>query len=183
MTDADVADRELAARVMGERDEAAFRALYRRHAPGLYRFALRLSGGLAMEAEEVSHDAWIRAVRALPGFEWRSGFATWLRAIAVNCWRELARAAAKQGTALELVNPAVLDSNLGAIPARVDLERAVAELPPGYREVLVLHDVEGFSHDEIAGLLGIESGTSRSQLFHARRALRRALAGYREATS
>ena len=182
MTAADVADRDLARLVELHHDETAFRTLYLRHAPGIYRFALRLTGGRAADAEDVAHDAWIRAVRALPGFEWRSNFGTWLRAIAVNCWRERARARRRDGPALELVDTGHEDQGLRAVPTQVDLERAVADLPAGYREVVVLHDVEGFTHDEIGVMLGIDSGTSRSQLFHARRALRRALVGYREAT-
>ena len=68
--------------------------------------------------------------------------------------------------------PSVADAELEAAPARVDVERALARLPPGYREVVVLHDLEGYTHEEIAELLGIEPGTSKSQLHHARRRLR-----------
>jgi RNA polymerase sigma-70 factor (ECF subfamily) len=160
-------DRELVAAVERHGDEAAFRNLYRRHAGRLYRTALRLSGGDAGEAEEIAHDAWVRAVSRFGSFEWRSQLSTWLVSIAVNCARERHRLAAP----LEPldVEPAIDDRELEAAPARIDVERALAQLPPGYREVVVLHELEGFTHQEIAELLGIDAGTSKSQLHHARR--------------
>ncbi|HET8623559.1 MAG TPA: sigma-70 family RNA polymerase sigma factor [Gemmatimonadales bacterium] len=163
-------DPELVRAVVRDRDEAAFRVLYRRHGGRLYRTALRLAGGDPAEAEEIAHDAWVRAVARLPGFEWRAQLSTWLIAIVVNCARERQRAAAP----LEPLDtePAVADRALDAAPARIDVERALAQLPPGYREVVVLHELEGFTHEEIAELLGIEPGTSKSQLHHARRRLR-----------
>ena len=108
----------------------------------------------------------MRAVRGLAGFRGESAFATWLTGIVIRCSLEALR---KRGpdhvaTSEASVNPAP--------HLALDLERAVAALPDGYRTVLILHDVEGLTHDEIAGVLEIEPGTSKSQLFHARRALR-----------
>jgi RNA polymerase sigma-70 factor (ECF subfamily) len=165
----DAEDRRLAAAVIGSGDETAFRALYRRHTPALYRLALRLGGGDESWAEELVQRAWIRAVESLGGFAWRSAFRTWLSGIAINCAREQWRTAR--------TSPEVQASPDAAAPPgdpalRVDLERAIARLPRGYRQVFVLHDIEGFTHEEIAGLLGIEPGTSKSQLFQARRQLR-----------
>lgn len=175
MSPVDTEDRRLAAAVAGSGDEAAFRALYRRHTPALYRLALRLGGGDEGWAEELVQRAWIRAVEGLGGFAWRSAFRTWLSGIALNCAREEWRAS--------LTSPEVAwdPDALAASPAgdpgiRVDLERAIARLPHGRRQVFVLHDVEGFTHEEIAGMLGIDTGTSKSQLSHARRHLRALLA-------
>jgi RNA polymerase sigma-70 factor (ECF subfamily) len=163
-------DRELVATVVERGDEAAFRILYCRHTPRLYRTALRIAGGDAAEAEEIAHDTWIRAVSGFGGFEWRAQLSTWLVSIAVNCARERRRADGMV-EALE-VEPPAPDRELEGTPARIDVERALAQLPPRYREVVVLHELEGYTHDEIAELLGIEPGTSKSQLHHARRRLR-----------
>jgi RNA polymerase sigma-70 factor (ECF subfamily) len=163
-------DRELVDAVLREGDEGAFRALYRRHTPRLYRMALRMTGGDARDAEELTHDAWVRAVSRFASFEWRSQLSTWLVAIVMNCARERWRDDA--GIEALEIEPAALDRELDSAPARVDVERALARLPPGYRQVVVLHELEGYTHEEIAELLGIDPGTSKSQLHHARRRLR-----------
>jgi RNA polymerase sigma-70 factor (ECF subfamily) len=163
-------DRELVDAVLREGDEGAFRALYRRHTPRLYRMALRMAGGDARYAEELTHDAWVRAVSRFASFEWRSQLSTWLVAIVMNCARERWRDDA--GIEALEIEPAALDRELDSAPARVDVERALARLPPGYRQVVVLHELEGYTHEEIAELLGIDPGTSKSQLHHARRRLR-----------
>jgi RNA polymerase sigma-70 factor (ECF subfamily) len=166
-------DRDLVAGFTTHGDEEAFRLLFRRYTPRLYAMALRLSGGRADEAEDVIQTTWLRAAGRLDAFEWRSSLSTWLTAIAINCAREARRARARAPV------PAPLDlldalAAPAAVPGmRLDLDRAIAALPDGYREVLVLHDVEGLTHAEIAGALGIAPGTAKSQLFHARRALRR----------
>jgi RNA polymerase sigma-70 factor (ECF subfamily) len=169
-------DRGLADAVARSGDETAFRALYRRHTPALYRLALRLGGGDGPWAEEVVQRAWIRAVEGLSSFAWRSSLSSWLGGIAINCARELWREArTRSETALAEESPVAAPRSL-APEERVDLERAIERLPAGYREVFVLHDVEGYTHEEIGGLLGIESGTSKSQLSRARQRLRAALA-------
>lgn len=169
-------DRDLAAAVARSGDEAAFRALYRRHTPALYRLALRLGGGDEPWAEELVQRSWIRAVEGLGAFGWRSALSTWLGGIAINCARELWRESRGEATLAEVGNemPASRDSPSGP-EDRIDLDRAIERLPHGYRQVFVLHDVEGYTHEEIGGLLGIEAGTSKSQLSHARRRLRAAL--------
>jgi len=170
-------DRDLADRFVRRGDEAAFRLLFRRHTPRMYALALRLLAGRTGDAEDAVQDAWQRAAAALGRFEWRSALSTWLGGFVINCARERLRA-----KALTRVDTEALASITA--PARppgpaLDLERAIAALPDGYREVLVLHDIEGYTHDEIAGRLGIAAGTSKSQLFHARRALRARLSGSR----
>jgi RNA polymerase sigma-70 factor (ECF subfamily) len=176
-------DRALADALVRTRDEAAFRTLYRRHTPALYRLALRLGGGDGPWAEELVQSTWIRAVEGLGSFAWRSSLSSWLGGVAINCARELWREARTRGeTALADEIPVATQPT--PVPEeRVDLERAIEGLPPGYREVFVLHDVEGYTHEEIGGLLGIEPGTSKSQLSRARQRLRTALApgGWRSA--
>jgi len=179
----DVPDRALADRVVEGRDESAFRALYARHTPALYAMAMRL-GGEPADAEDAVHDAWLRAIEALPRFEWRSSLRTWLTAILLNRMRELDRqerhAVPMEDDLAEATEPpAELPHKVDAL----DLDAAIRALPPGYRRVLVLHDVEGFTHDDIAALLGVTTGTSKSQLAHARRRLRRALSPELEETS
>ena len=113
----------------------------------------------------------IRAVRQLSKFRWESSLRTWLSAIGLNLARETLRKRAR-------VRAEEFDERLGlaARPVRdgerIELERAIARLPNGYRTVLVLHDVEGYTHEEISRQLQIAVGTSKSQLFDARRAVR-----------
>jgi RNA polymerase sigma-70 factor, ECF subfamily len=172
MTD-ELSDRELADRVVSSGDEAAFRALYRRHTPTAYRFVLRLTGGDAVEAEDLVQETWLRAARGLARFRWTSAFRTWQMGIALNQFRELARRNGRRITAVEGEWEVLGDA---AEPGcRIDLERALELLPPGFRTILVLHDVEGFTHREIGERLGISDGTCKSQLHEARKAMRRLL--------
>lgn len=175
MTLAEPDDRQLTGAVLTDGDEGAFRLLYRRHTPALFRLALRLGAGDEAWAEELVQRAWIRAVERLGGFGWRAALRTWLSGILVNCARESWR---ERRRSREVAWPAEAPRVMApfADPAdRVDLERAIARLPDGCREILVLHDVEGFTHEEIAAMLDLEPGTSKSQLFHARRRLREQL--------
>ncbi|TMQ53382.1 MAG: sigma-70 family RNA polymerase sigma factor [Candidatus Eisenbacteria bacterium] len=174
-------DRSLADAVAGTGDERAFRELYRRHTPALYQLVLRMLGGVAVDAEDVVQEAWIRAVRQLSKFRWESSLRTWLTAIGLNLARETLRKRARTRTEeiddrLELSARPVRDAE------RIDLERAIARLPNGYRTVLVLHDVQGFTHEEISRQLQIAVGTSKSQLFDARRAVRSLLQSQSEAS-
>jgi RNA polymerase sigma-70 factor (ECF subfamily) len=171
----DVTDRELAARVLAG-DELAFRLLYRRHTPRLFQLAVRLVGGDTTEAEDVVQDTWIKATEKLDTFRWEAAFGTWLGAISINLAREAAR---RHGRRREIAWDEHAEPPAVAPLERlepVDLERAIAALPDGYRTVLVLHDVEGFTHEEIAAQLGVAAGTTKSQLFWARRAVRALLA-------
>jgi len=165
-------DRSLVERFLHHRDERSFRALYRRHTPALLPLAMRFVRGHREDAEEVLQAVWARAVERLPGFRWESSLRTWLTGITLNCARELLREKRRQPV-LDPIDPE--DGATARIPLEVerrDLEKAIAELPDGYREVLVLHDIEGYTHLEIGRLLGIQSGTSKSQLLRARRAIR-----------
>ncbi len=168
-------DRALFRPAFIEGDEAAWRLLYRRHTATLYRLARYLADSDA-DASDLVHEMWLRASRNASRFEQRSTLRTWLTGILLNCVREWRRAPAREAeVALEDNLPAP-DAQLLRGLERIDLERALAALAPGFRSVLLLHDVEGYTHVEIAGLLGIEPGTSKSQLTRARRAMVRALA-------
>ena len=159
---------------MRTRDEQVFRTLYRRHTPVLYRVALRFLDGDENAAQEAVHEAWICAVDGLGGFRWESSLRTWLTGIAINQSRQHRRRAARQPGPLPDILPG--RENTAIVGDRIDLERAIAQLPDGYRDVFMLYDVEGYSHTEISGLLGIAVGTCKSQLSRARHAMRRLLA-------
>ncbi|MDP2471240.1 MAG: sigma-70 family RNA polymerase sigma factor [Candidatus Palauibacterales bacterium] len=165
-------DRILAERIVGARDESAFRELYRRHTPRLHQFVLRIMGGDEPEAEDVVQDTWIRASRNLGDFRWESKFETWLTGIGLNLCRNRLRSS---GRWTDLPELSLAAGQVEHREDRVDLERAISLLPAGFRAVLVLHDIEGFKHTEIAEQLGVTEGTSKSQLWSARRAMRRML--------
>jgi RNA polymerase sigma-70 factor (ECF subfamily) len=167
-------DRTLVRRVLDRGDERAFRQLYRRHTPYLYAFALRVLGGRDEEAEDVIQETWMRAVDGLGGFRWEAELRTWLCGIVLN----LGRAVFRRRDRVWLEPGAAPEPPAApAATERIDLERALRQLPDGYRTVLVLHDVEGCTHEEIAAALGTTTGTSKSQLHHARRAVRMLLDG------
>jgi RNA polymerase sigma-70 factor (ECF subfamily) len=170
-------DGALLATFLARRDEASFLVLYRAHTPYLYRLALRLLGGRRADAEDAVQDAWLRATPRLAGFRGESALRTWLAAFAINCCRERLR---RRGPVLEDTSPRDDETPGAAVPPEEDrlaLEQAIARLPDGCREILVLHDLEGYTHEEIAGRLGIVAGTSKSQLARARRRHRAAHAG------
>ena len=166
----DANDRALAERVLDDGDERAFRELYRRHTPYLYQFALRTLGGNELDAEDVIQETWVRAVDGLGRFRWESELRSWMAGIALNLCRGLFRR--KDRNWMEIDEEILPPRGGTRNEERMDLEQALAELPDGYRTVLVLHDVECYKHGEIARMLGTSEGTSKSQLFHARRAMR-----------
>jgi RNA polymerase sigma-70 factor (ECF subfamily) len=156
-------------RAVARRDEPAFRTLYRRHTPRVYGLVRRLLGAGAADADDVVQETWLRAVKALSAFRGESMFSTWLCGIATRCALEALRRRTASGEFTEPVAPAQ------SMEMAIDLERAIAALPDGCRTVLVLHDLEGRTHGEIAHLLGVAEGTSKSQLSRARRAVRASL--------
>ena len=161
-------DHVLVERFLRGRSEDAFRALYRAHTPALYALALRLTGGDRGEAEDLVQESWVRALTALRTFRGQSALRSWLCGVLVNVRRGRMRADWRiidTPDAEPLADPASNDD-------AIDLERAVAALPDGARDVYVLHDVHGYTHREIAELLGIVEGTSKSQLNRARYLLR-----------
>ena len=174
MTDAsNREDRELVARFLRGRDESCFRTIYRRHTPALYALSLRLLQDRTADAEDAVQDTWIRAVAGLEHFRWSSTLRTWLCGILVNCCRERHRDGWRFNDVEGEPQPA--DPVTPPLELTLEVDRALATLPAGCRGVFVLHDVEGRTHEEIGVMLGISAGTSKSQLFHARRRLRELL--------
>jgi RNA polymerase sigma-70 factor (ECF subfamily) len=157
-------------------DMAAFEALYRRHLPRVHGVISRLVGGHAARAEDLTQDAFVRAWQALGSYRFESAFGTWLYRLAANT--ALMDLRARRGDPrmdtdedhLESIGRP--DSAGHATALAMDLDRAVAALPPRARAVLVLYDVEGWTHEEIANGLDMAIGTSKAQLHRARGLLR-----------
>jgi RNA polymerase sigma-70 factor (ECF subfamily) len=165
-------DRELAEAVARYGDESAFRELYRRHTPRLLALVARLLGPSDDDAEDAVQEAWIRACEGLGRFRWQSAFGTWVAGIAINVARDVLRRRSRWKTTELGEDNDPRPGRVHTAEARIDLEGAIRALPDGCRVVLVLHDVEGMTHGDIAGRLGIAEGTSKSQLSNARRLLR-----------
>ena len=159
-------------------DAEAFEVLYRAHAPRVYAVCLRMSGD-AVQARELLQDVFVKAWEKLSAFRGDSAFGSWVHRIAVNTVlmdRRLAARRAEDRLEDAGGDERPLPERAAGDPTQaVDLERAIAALPPMARQVLVLHDIEGFDHAEVGGLLGIAEGTSKAHLFRARRLLRKAL--------
>jgi RNA polymerase sigma-70 factor (ECF subfamily) len=163
-------------------DQTAFRELYRQHAGRVYALCLRLTGD-ARDAEERTQDVFVRLWDKLRSFRGESAFSSWLHRLAVNVVLNERRTTGRRerrvmpaedpDNVVGAQHPAPLQNSTEGL--RIDLERAIAELPDGAREVFVLYDIEGYGHGEIAQLVGIAEGTSKAQLFRARRLLREKL--------
>jgi RNA polymerase sigma-70 factor, ECF subfamily len=169
-------DEELIARAVAG-DELAMRALWAEHAPRVDAVVRRLVHDLD-EAADIAQEVWIQIFRALPTFRGDSQFSTWAHRIAVNrTLNALRRARRLLGAHEELTEEsAIVEDDVEQPFVRESITRALEKLPRGARTVFVLHDVEGFTHEEIAEQLGITTGGSKSQLFKARAKLRRMLA-------
>ena len=166
-------------------DLAAFEAIYRTHSGRLYNLALRMAGNQA-DAEDVLQEIFLAAHRKLDSFRGESALGTWLYRLAMNlCLDRLRSRAAKADQMTRGLDeePFLADPGSRRLAdravARLDLERALAQLPPGCRMAFVLHDVEGLEHREVAEALGIAEGTSKSQVHKARLRLR-AILGHRD---
>ena len=153
-------------------DTLAFERLYNRHVARIHSLARRLIG-LDL-ADEVTQDVFVRVWQKLSTFRGEAAFGTWLHRVAINV---ILGQRKKLGIRRDrfVAGERVLDriqSNPREVEISVDFEAAIAQLPAGAQQVFVLHDVEGFKHDEIAGMMGISAGTSKSQLHRARMILR-----------
>jgi RNA polymerase sigma factor (sigma-70 family) len=157
-------------------DAAAFERLYRRHGGRIYSLAVRMLG--EADAEDATQEAFIRAWRGLARFRGDAAFGTWLHRLAVNHFLGFRQSAARRRSRFTgEVEVADAPAPRPARPdIRMDMAAAVERLPEGARRIFVLHDVEGYTHEEIAGLLDLSPGTSKSQLHRARMALRAYLA-------
>ena len=170
-TDLDTVARALA------RDPAAERELYERHVDRVYRMVYRLAGDPDL-AQEYTQDTFVRAFDRLGTFRGEASFATWLGSIAISVsLNGLRRRRRLQDRELDLAvaEPVRAPRDRVEPDLRARLRDAIDRLPEGYRAVLVLHELEGYTHEEIGQLLGIEPGTSKAQLFRARARLRTAL--------
>ncbi len=160
-----------------EGDERALRALWSQHAPHIDAVVRRLAGDPDL-AEDIAQEVWIQIFRALPSYRGESQFGTWAHRIAVN--RTLnalrrTRRLTRIETDMEEETVAV-DHGGDRAMLRSVIDAAASQLSPGARTVFLMHDVEGYTHEEIAAELGITAGGSKSQLFKARAKLRRLLA-------
>lgn len=156
-------------------DVIAFETLYRRHHRRVHGVIVRLVGQAGARAEDLTQEAFVRAWQALPTFRFESAVSTWLHRLAVNT--ALMELRARRSRPLASDDEDALDAlpmpdTAGHAMLGRDLERAVATLPPRARAVLVLHDVEGWKHEEIAEELGMAVGSSKAQLHRARGLLR-----------
>jgi RNA polymerase sigma-70 factor (ECF subfamily) len=161
-------------------DAAAERDLYETHVDRIYRLVYRFAGDADL-ARDFTQDTFVRAFERLGDFRGESRFATWLHSIAVavalNGLRDVKRRRAREVDLKE--GSEVAGSARDAEPDLKDrLAAAIDDLPEGYRTVFVLHDVEGYTHEEIGEVLGVEAGTSKAQLSRARAKLRVALADF-----
>ncbi|MDQ3069713.1 MAG: RNA polymerase sigma factor [Acidobacteriota bacterium] len=156
-------------------DALAFERLYQTHLNRIHGLVRRMAG--PRDAEEITQDVFVRAWQKLGTFRGDSAFSTWLHRLAVNVVIERFRSAATKRSKMH-DDGVVLDA-LPSRPERPDkrlqLDAALEHLPQGARQIFVLHDVEGYKHDEIAALLEISAGTSKAQLHRARMLLRRQL--------
>jgi RNA polymerase sigma-70 factor, ECF subfamily len=156
-------------------DVDAFEALYRLHAPAVLTLCRRMSSDDA-RARELAQDVFVRAWERLTSFRGQSTLATWLHRLGVNVVLEQMRSSKREAMRMiEGTDDHGSHSTAGQLDARMDLDAALVRLPQGARVVFVMHDIEGYSHEEISAMTGIAAGTARAQLWRARRALMKML--------
>ncbi len=177
----DLDERQLIVRVL-EGDPVAERELYDAHVDRVYRLAYRMTGDEDL-AQECTQETFIRAFDRLKQFRGDAALSTWLHSITVSVVYNVMRKVTRlQKRHTDLSETAMISENPGG--ADPDLKKrlaaAIDELPHGYRTVFVMHDVEGYKHEEIAQVLGVRTGTSKAQLSRARAKLREALADFAE---
>jgi RNA polymerase sigma-70 factor (ECF subfamily) len=175
-----------AIRLAQEGDAAAFERIYQLHSRRVYSLCLRMVGNTA-EAEDLTQEAFLQLFRKIHTFRGESAFSTWLHRLAVNVVLMRLRKKSLAETSLEEATEPDEESGgprrdiggpdplLSGSIDRVNLERAIEQLPPGYKTVFVLHDIQGYEHNEIAELMDCSIGNSKSQLHKARMRLRELL--------
>jgi RNA polymerase sigma-70 factor (ECF subfamily) len=183
-TSKDPGDTRQAERRLVERcragDEEAFEEIYRRHAGRLFNLAHRMAPA-SQDAEDLLQEIFLLAYRKLDSFRGDASLGTWLYRLAMNhCLDVLRHRQTRMGQQTDSIDAPETPELANRVPAlggvsRIDLERAIAELPPACRAAFVLHDVEGFGHQEVATILGVTEGTSKSQVHKARLRIRTAL--------
>jgi len=160
-------------------DVGAFESIYRTHSVAMLALCRRMAGD-DREARELVQDIFVRAWERLTTFRGQSSLATWLHRLGVNVVLEHLRSSKRDASRLidgDDADDGIFGSRspTGQLDAAIDLDAALVRLPGGARTVFVLHDIEGYSHDEISQMTGIAPGTARAQLWRARRALMRLL--------
>jgi RNA polymerase sigma-70 factor, ECF subfamily len=159
------------------RDPCAFEALYRAHYRHVYAITLRMTCDPA-RAEEVTQEVFVRVWQKLPGFRGESALGTWIHTVAVRTTLEHLRSESRREARVMTTDEPdryAAEARRAMPDTAVDLERAIAALPPGARSVLLMHDVNGYRYHEIAEMLGVSLGTVKSQLNRARRLMMEAL--------
>jgi RNA polymerase sigma-70 factor (ECF subfamily) len=169
-------------------DAEGFEHLYRLHSRRVHALCLRMLKGNASEAEDLTQEAFLRMFRKIGSFRAESAFSTWLHRITVNIvLMRLRKKTVAEMSSLEEPNDpgdekdgprkeiGAADPRLSGLIDRVNLQRAVNQLPSGYRAIYVMHDVDGYEHNEIAEILGCSIGNSKSQLHKARLSIRESL--------
>ena len=174
-----VSDSELVARAV-QGDQAAQRALYDAHVDRVYRLAYRVSGDDDL-ARDFTQEAFIRAFDRLSTFRRESSFGTWLytiaMSVALNGIRSVKRLRMRE-VSIDAAETIGTKERIADPDLKERLHKAIEGLPPGYKAVFLMHDLEGYTHEEIGEVLGIQSGTSKAQLFRARAKLREVLADF-----
>jgi len=180
LNDADVV------RLAQQGDAAAFERIYRLHSRKVYTLCLRMVGDKT-DAEDLTQDVFLQLFRKINTFRGESAFSTWLHRMSVNIVLMRFRKKPRADQSLEaIVNPedepgsppkefGAPDLRLNGVVDRITLETLINELPPGYKRMFILHDVQGYNHDEIAGIFGCTAGNSKSQVHKARTRLRELL--------
>ena len=176
-----------AIRLAQQGDERGFERIYRLHSPRIYALCFRMTRGNAAEAEELTQESFLQLFRKIGTFRGESAFSTWLHRLAFNIVLMRLRKRNYQTLSLdEMLEPgektaglqkhiAQRDLQLCGTVDRMDLKRAIEQLPQGYKTIFILHDVQGYEHNEIAAMRGCSLGNSKSQLHKARARLRQLL--------
>lgn len=164
-----------AKRFLLTRGEKYFLLIYRKHSVPLYNYVLRKTFYSHSDTEDLVQETWMRAVEGLGKFKWKSSFKTWLFAIAENCLREKFREKEKRSNNIKekFFEVEILENR--SDNENIDFENAVQNLPEGSKEILMLYEFHRFKHKEIAEILGINEGTSKSQLHKARQKIKQFL--------
>ena len=180
LNDADVV------RLAQQGDADAFERIYQLHSRKIYNLCVRMTGDRT-EAEDLTQDVFLQLLRKIDTFRGESTFSTWLHRMCVNIVLMRFRKKPIAQTSLDIITnpekesgtpPKELggpDLRLNGVIDRVTLQAAINELPPGYKAMFILHDIEGYNHDEIAGMFGCSAGNSKSQVHKARMRLRELL--------
>ena len=184
--DAELPEAE-AIRLAQQGDERGFERIYRLHKRRVYALCFKMTRGNAAEAEDLTQESFLQLFRKIYTFRGEAAFSTWLYRIALNIVLMRRRRRSYQVLSLDetlepggdttgpLKDIGTRDLRLSGSVDRMDLERALDQLPPGYKAVFILHDVQGYDHREIAAIRGCSLGNSKSQLHKARTRLRRLL--------